>query len=90
MNTIRIGRLDLKCHDISRGIAESSLSELPAAISRQLMKQEDNNGRPPARSLSMIGVSGNTAPAAFANAVARRLAGTIRARIASRVQPPNP
>jgi hypothetical protein len=81
MKTIRIGQLDLKCRGVHPVVARAALRELHSALARQLSASDAEDQRPSAQPQSgPIRLSSESTPAALANAVASRVATTVRAR----------
>ena len=74
MKTIHIGRLVLKCRGIPPAVARGALGELSSALTRQLSAPD---------SAAVISAGGQNTPAGLADAVAGRVAATVRARITS-------
>jgi acetylornithine deacetylase/succinyl-diaminopimelate desuccinylase-like protein len=88
MNTIRIGRLDLKCRGIPPATAQAAMGELSSALAQQLTRRDEPQNDGPARPHpTTIRLSGNTTPATLANAVAARVTATVHARLASGSKP---
>jgi len=83
MKTIRIGRLDLKCRGVSPVVARGALREFHSALTRQLSASDTKNHHPSGPPHSApIRISAQSTPAALADAVAARVAGSVRGRIA--------
>jgi hypothetical protein len=84
MKTIRIGRLDLNCRGIQPGVARGALCELDSALTRQLSGRAAEGHRTSALAESAaIRIGTQITPAGLADAVAARVAETVRARITS-------
>jgi hypothetical protein len=83
MKTIRIGRLDLKCRGVDPDLARGALREFHSALARQLSESGAQDRRPSAQPPSVpVRVSAQSTPATLADAVAARVAGSVRSRIA--------
>jgi len=80
MNIIDIERLDLKCRGIPPTTAQTALCELRAALVRHLSKGGTaGTGNLAERAgIATIRVSRDVTPTALANAIAARVARTIR------------
>jgi len=82
VNTIRVGRLNLKYRGVPSGVAQSALVEFPSTLTRHLLQHGERKESAASSSATIRIAPHSTAPA-IAEAVAAHVASTVRARIAS-------